>query len=145
MHQSTYLQVVCSPMFNDFCVFLFCIFLFMLKSDMSKLSMLISIVPSIRSRRAVSNGGPHLSVAYDLNCFVKNLKHGLNMVNLCFLRRFCQEMYIYIWQCIFCLMQINASGRKSPPKIWKHLKKLKNIFQKMSFLRSFLQEMYIFD
>ena len=39
-----------------------------------------SRVPSIRSRRVVSNGGPHLSVAYDLTCFVNNLKHGLNMV-----------------------------------------------------------------
>ena len=27
------------------------------------------MVPSIRSRRAVSNGGPLLSVAYDLTCF----------------------------------------------------------------------------
>ena len=28
------------------------------------------MVPSIKSRRAVSNGGPHLSVAYDLTCFM---------------------------------------------------------------------------
>ena len=33
--------------------------------------MRLSIVPSIRSRRAVSNGGPHLSVAYDLTCFIR--------------------------------------------------------------------------
>ena len=38
------------------------------------------MVRSIRYRRLVSNGGPHLSVAYDLTCFVKNFKHGLNMV-----------------------------------------------------------------
>ena len=38
------------------------------------------MVPSIRSRRVVSNGSPHLFVAYDLTCFVKNLKDGLNMV-----------------------------------------------------------------
>ena len=44
---------------------------------MSKLSMLISIVPSIRSRRVVPNGGPHLSVAYDLTCLIRcfSLKH----------------------------------------------------------------------
>ena len=42
--------------------------------------MTLSMVPSIRSRRVVSNGGPHLFVAYDLTCFVKNLKYGLNMV-----------------------------------------------------------------
>ena len=35
---------------------------------------------SIRSRRVILNGGPHLSVAYDLICFVNNLKHGQNMV-----------------------------------------------------------------
>ena len=29
------------------------------------------MVPSIRSRRVVPNGGPHLSVAYDLACFMK--------------------------------------------------------------------------
>ena len=29
------------------------------------------MVPSIRSRPVVSNGGPHLSVAYDLSCFMK--------------------------------------------------------------------------
>ena len=33
--------------------------------------MRLWIAPSIRSRRAVPNGGPHLSVAYDLACFVK--------------------------------------------------------------------------
>ena len=33
--------------------------------------MRLSIVPSIRSRRAVSNGGPLLSVAYDLTCFMR--------------------------------------------------------------------------
>ena len=43
----------------------------MLNNDISKLSMMVSIVPSIRSRRAVSNGGPLLSVAYDLTCFMK--------------------------------------------------------------------------
>ena len=32
--------------------------------------MKLSVVPSIRSRRVVSNGGLHLSVAYDLTCFV---------------------------------------------------------------------------
>ena len=32
--------------------------------------MLISIVPSIRFRRVVSNGGLHLSVAYDLTGFI---------------------------------------------------------------------------
>ena len=42
--------------------------------------MRLSMFPSIRSRRVVSNGGLHLSVAYDLTCFVNNLKHGLNMV-----------------------------------------------------------------
>ena len=42
----------------------------MLKSDMLKLSMLISIVSSIRTRQVVSNGGPHLSVAYDLTGFI---------------------------------------------------------------------------
>ena len=31
----------------------------------------LPIVPSIRSRRAVSNGGPLLSVAYDLTCFMR--------------------------------------------------------------------------
>ena len=40
------------------------------EKDITKLYMLISIVPSIRSRRAVSNGGPHLSEAYDLTCFM---------------------------------------------------------------------------
>ena len=40
------------------------------------------MVPSIGSRRVVSNGGLHLSVAYDLTCFVNNLKHGLNMVQV---------------------------------------------------------------
>ena len=44
--------------------------LFMGRNDMSKLSMLIPIVPSIRSRRVVSNGGPHLAVAYGLTCFM---------------------------------------------------------------------------
>ena len=44
----------------------------MLRSDdMLKLSVLISIVPSIRFRRAVSNSGPLLSVAYDLTCFIR--------------------------------------------------------------------------
>ena len=33
--------------------------------------MRLSIVPLFRSRRAVSNGGPHLSVGYDLTCFIK--------------------------------------------------------------------------
>ena len=33
--------------------------------------MRLSIVPSIRSRRAVSNGGLLLSVAYDLTCFMR--------------------------------------------------------------------------
>ena len=33
--------------------------------------MRLSIVPSIRSRRAVSDGGPLLSVAYDLTCFMR--------------------------------------------------------------------------
>ena len=28
------------------------------------------MVPSLRSRRVVSNGGPHSSVAYDLSCFM---------------------------------------------------------------------------
>ena len=28
------------------------------------------MVPSIRSRRVFSNGGAHLSVAYDLSCFI---------------------------------------------------------------------------
>ena len=32
--------------------------------------MKLSIVPSIRPRRAVSNGGPLSSVAYDLPCFM---------------------------------------------------------------------------
>ena len=31
----------------------------------------LSMVPSIRSRRVVPNGGPHLSVAHDLTCFMK--------------------------------------------------------------------------
>ena len=43
----------------------------MITSDMSKLSMLISIVPSIRSRRVVSNGGLLSSVAYDSTCFMR--------------------------------------------------------------------------
>ena len=43
----------------------------MLKSHRSKLSMLISIVQSIRSRRVVSNGGLHLSVGCDLTCFIR--------------------------------------------------------------------------
>ena len=41
------------------------------------------MVPSIRSRRVFSNGGPQhpqLSVAHHLTCLVKNLKHGLHMV-----------------------------------------------------------------
>ena len=29
------------------------------------------MVPSMQSRRVVSNGGPHLSVAYDLTCFMR--------------------------------------------------------------------------
>ena len=29
------------------------------------------MVPSIRSRRIESNGGPYLSVAYDLTCFIR--------------------------------------------------------------------------
>ena len=33
--------------------------------------MRLWISPCFRSRRAVSNGGPHLSVAYDLTCFVR--------------------------------------------------------------------------
>ena len=33
--------------------------------------MRLSTVPSIRSRRAVSDGGPILSVAYDLTCFMR--------------------------------------------------------------------------
>ena len=32
--------------------------------------MRLLIVPSIRSRRAVSDGGPLLSAAYDLICFI---------------------------------------------------------------------------
>ena len=32
--------------------------------------MRLWIAPSIRSRRAVPNDGPHLSVAYDLTCFM---------------------------------------------------------------------------
>ena len=32
--------------------------------------MRLAMVPSIRFRREVSNGGPHLSVAYDLSCFM---------------------------------------------------------------------------
>ena len=32
--------------------------------------MRLSIVPSIRSRRVVSDGGLHLSVAHDLTCFM---------------------------------------------------------------------------
>ena len=50
-------------------MFFNCVLGIHVKSDMSELSVLISLVPSIRSRRAVSNGGPHLSVAYDLTCF----------------------------------------------------------------------------
>ena len=42
--------------------------------------MKLSMVPSLRSRRVVSKGGPDLSVAYDLTCFVNSLNHGLNMV-----------------------------------------------------------------
>ena len=34
-----------------------------------KASIWLSMVPSIRSRRVVSNGGPHLSEDYDLTCF----------------------------------------------------------------------------
>ena len=37
---------------------------------MAKLSMLISIVPSIRFRRVALNGGRPLSVAYDLTCIM---------------------------------------------------------------------------
>ena len=33
--------------------------------------MRLSIVPLVRSRRAVSDGGPLLSVAYDLTCFMR--------------------------------------------------------------------------
>ena len=33
--------------------------------------MRLLIVPSIRSRRAVPNGGPHLSVAVDLTSFIR--------------------------------------------------------------------------
>ena len=33
--------------------------------------MRLSIVPLVRSRRAVSDGGPLLSVAYDLTYFMK--------------------------------------------------------------------------
>ena len=33
--------------------------------------MRLSTVPSIRSRRVVSNDGSYLSVAYDLTCFIK--------------------------------------------------------------------------
>ena len=32
--------------------------------------MRLWIAPLARSRRAVPNGGPHLSVAYDLTCFI---------------------------------------------------------------------------
>ena len=32
--------------------------------------MRLWIAPRLRSRRAVANGGPHLSVAYDLTCFI---------------------------------------------------------------------------
>ena len=42
----------------------------MLKRAISKLSMLISIVSSVRSGRVVSSGGLHLSVAYDLTSFM---------------------------------------------------------------------------
>ena len=45
--------------------------------------MRLSIVPSIRSRRAVSNGGPLLSVAYDLTCFIR-LFERYNLENLPF-------------------------------------------------------------
>ena len=56
--------------YNDFC--------FIIHFDQRSLSlarlgnacMRLSIVPSSRSRRAVSNGGPLLSVAYDLTCFI---------------------------------------------------------------------------
>ena len=43
----------------------------MLNSDLLELSMFISIVPPIRSRRAVSNGGHHLFAAYDLTFFMR--------------------------------------------------------------------------
>ena len=46
-----------------FCMIGFCLF---------KASMRLSMVPSIRSRRVVSNGVPHLSVAHDSTCFVAN-------------------------------------------------------------------------
>ena len=40
------------------------------------------MVPSIRSRRVVSDGGPHLSVAYDLTCFMTYFKiHKLYLKN----------------------------------------------------------------
>ena len=38
------------------------------------------MVPSIRSRRVVSNGGPHLSVAHDLTCCMTYL--GLDQLYL---------------------------------------------------------------
>ena len=34
-------------------------------------SMRLWIAPSFRSRRAVQKDGPHLSVAYDLTCFIR--------------------------------------------------------------------------
>ena len=54
-----------------FVFFTFRDFIFMLKNDMSEFSVLISIVPSIRSRRAVPDGGPHVSAAYDLTSFMR--------------------------------------------------------------------------
>ena len=44
--------------------------------------MKLSMVPSIRSRRVVSNECPHLSVAYDLACFIRFFKrHNLCLEN----------------------------------------------------------------
>ena len=41
------------------------------KRCLEKACMRLLIVPSIRSRRAVSNGGLLLSVASDLSCFIR--------------------------------------------------------------------------
>ena len=48
---------------------MFMIFAMILDDSVS--CMRLSMVPSIRSRRAVSDGGPLLSVAYDLTCFTR--------------------------------------------------------------------------
>ena len=59
-------------MFDDVCAFNILYVRFSMNTDdLSKLYMLISKVPLIRSRRAVSNGGLLLSVAYDLTCFTR--------------------------------------------------------------------------